>query len=114
LETCLVISTGLVILFLINDWKPILIAGAAIGLTGIFLDKPASWISWLWFNMAELLGKIVPAVILTVVFFFILFPISLVSRVFRDNMPGIRDEKNVTLWIKRDFTFSKDDLKNPW
>jgi hypothetical protein len=114
LETCLVIVTGLLIIFLINDWVPLLIAAIIIGLTGVFLNKAASWITWFWYKIADILGKIVPKVILSIVFFIFLFPVSMLSRLFIKNKPGVNERNSNSMWISREYIFNKDDLKNPW
>jgi hypothetical protein len=114
LETCLVIVTGLLIIFLIKDWKPLLIAAVIIGFTGVFLERPASWITWLWYKIADILGKIVPKVILSLVFYLFLFPISVLSRMFRRSSLGVNEGNRNSIWINREHTFSKDDLIKPW
>jgi len=114
LETCLVITTGFVIIFLFKNWTPLLIAAAIVGFVGIFLNKPASWITWVWYKIADILGMIVPKIILALVFFFVLFPLSLLSRIFRKSDLAVNKGSNNTMWISRDYTFSKDDLVKPW
>lgn len=114
LETCLVIVTGLVIVYLLKDWLSLLIAAVVIGFIGVFLNKPASWIAWLWYKIADLLGKFIPKVILSLVFFVFLFPISLCYRMFRKVSPVMNKRNRNSMWISREHIFIKDDLIKPW
>jgi len=114
LETCLVVTTGFVIIFLFKNWTPLLIVAAIVGFIGVFLNKPASWITWVWYKIADILGMIVPKLVLTLVFFLILFPVSVISRIFRKKGLGVYEVNKATMWISRDYTFSKDDLSKPW
>ncbi|MEI6277503.1 MAG: hypothetical protein WCP08_16000 [Prolixibacteraceae bacterium] len=114
LETCLVIVTGLLILHVFYEQNSLLIAAILIGLIGVFLEKPASWIAWLWYKIADILGLIVPKIILTLVFFIFLFPISVLSKIFRKNGPDLSKEGKNSTWVIRQHQFVKDDLTKPW
>jgi len=113
LETSLVIVTGLVIIYFFKKWEGLLIAAAITGFIGIFLDKLASWITWFWYKLADLLGKIVPKILLALVFFVFLFPIALLSRVAGRKNTGKRS-LNDSQWIKRDYCYTEKDLAKPW
>jgi len=112
LETSLVIVTGLLIIYILNDWQSILILALVIGIIGVFLDKPASLITWLWYKIADILGKIIPKIILGVVFFVFLFPISLLARLFNNKKGNKNNGKS--MWIERDHVYTKNDLSKPW
>jgi hypothetical protein len=114
LETCLVIVTGLVIIFIFKRWFPLLIAAGLIGLTGIFFNKPASWITWLWFKIADILGKIVQKVLLSVIYYFFLFPLALLSRIFKRKQLSIKSRKEYSQWIEREYSYSEKDMDKPW
>lgn len=114
LETCLVIATGLSVIYLFKNWQPLLIAAVVVGLTGIFFDKPASWITWLWMKIADILGQIMPKIILSLVFFMFLVPVSFVSRLFTRNKNDEFGDIQKSMWIDRNHTFSGRDLNKPW
>ncbi len=114
LETSLVIVTGLLIIFLFKQWFPLLVIAAIIGLTGIFWDKAASGITWVWFKIAELLGRFIPKLVLTIVYYLFLFPVAMLYRLFRkENSERIRQE-GVSMWISREHLYEKEDLTKPW
>jgi hypothetical protein len=114
LETCLVIVTGLLIIFLFKDWRPVLVAAIIIGLVGVFLNKQASWITWLWNKIGDFIGKVVPKVLLAVVFYVFLIPLSVLSRIFRKDRLGLKKRSRDSMWIDREYPFSKEDLLKPW
>jgi predicted PurR-regulated permease PerM len=114
LETCLVIVTGLLIFYLIKNWSPLLIAAILIGCIGVFLDKPASWITWLWYKFSDILGKVLPKIILLVIFYIFLFPIALLSKLSNKNRQRLNGRKLNSMWINREYSFTKEDLRNPW
>lgn len=113
LETSLVIVTGLVIIYLFRHWDALLMAAGIIGFIGVFLDKPASWITWFWYKLADLLGKIIPKILLAVVFYVFLFPIALLSRITGRKNPAKRS-LNDSQWIKRDYCYTEKDLAKMW
>ncbi len=114
LETGLVLITALVIIYLVKHWLPLLVAGLIIGVTAVFLKKPASWITWLWYRIVELLGKIVPKMVLSIVFLTVLLPLSFFFRMSGGDRLRLKHKARDTMWIRRDVTFSKDDLVKPW
>jgi hypothetical protein len=114
LETCLVIVTGLLFVYLIKDWYPLLILALIIGIIGAFLSKPASWITLIWYKIGDLLGKIVSKIILSLIFYVFLLPISLLSKLFNKKNPNINNKRVDSMWINREYFYSKEDLKKPW
>lgn len=114
LETTLVISTGLLIFYFIKEWESLLIIAAVIGVIGVFFDRIASIISWAWYKLAELLGKVVPKILLTAIFYLILFPISMLYRLFNKDSMKLKPAERGTVWIERNQIYKKKDISNPW
>ena len=114
LETCQIIVTGLLVIFLIKDWSALLITAIIVGVIGVFLNKPASWITWIWYKIGDLLGKIIPKVILSVVYFIFLFPVSMLYRISGKDRLGIKVKNRNTMWTERGYSYSQDDLTKPW
>lgn len=114
LETSLVIVTGLLIIYFFKTWNALLIIAAGIGITGIFFDKPATYVTWLWTQIGHLFGKVVPKIILAIVFYLFLFPISLLRKVSVRLKYKNAYKKNISGWLERDYYYKKKDLLNPW
>jgi hypothetical protein len=81
-RTVLTISMGFLVLFLITDIQWFIWASLVIGIAGVLSNFLSGIISDLWMRLARILSYIVPNILLTLVFFIILFPLSLLSRVF--------------------------------
>ncbi len=112
LETCLVISTGMVVLWWWKHWEALLYVAVAVGIIGLFFGGLARWLNVLWYGLAELLGSVMSKVVLGIVFFAILTPLGLLSRL-RKQDPLQRQRKD-SYWTVRSHTFGADDLKWPW
>lgn len=116
LEVCLVIVTGMVILYLIKEWVILLYIAILTGLAGIFWNKAASWISIGWYKIADILGAVISKVILGIVYYVFLFPVAILFRLFGQNkQAGAKARNFQSLWNDRGGqVYSADDLKNPW
>lgn len=81
-STILIISMGFLILFLVFSWKWAVIVSLIVGVIGIISSFLSKKIEWGWMKLANLLEYIIPNILLSIVFFFFLFPISLLSKLF--------------------------------
>lgn len=82
-KTMLTICTGLLIIGLVrNDGIWWLRAAALLGVLGISSDYLSKKIEFLWHKIAWLLGQIVPNIILSVIFFACILPLSMLRRLF--------------------------------
>jgi len=71
-------------------------------LLGFVAPKVLAPLNWLWFQLGELLGKIVSPVVLGAIFFLILTPVSLVARLFgRDALRLKRKASQTSYWLDR-------------
>ena len=115
LETCLVITTGLIVLWLIYPIKGLLWAAIAIGIIGAFIDPLAHWVNWVWYKIAEVMGAIMSSVLLSIVFFGFLFPLALLSRLFNgDSLQLTKKDKGGSYWTERNHAFKGKDLEDMW
>jgi hypothetical protein len=114
IETMLTIVTGCLALFLVFKINLILIIGLWMGLIGLFMAGLSRRIAWLWYKIAEGLGYVLSKVLLGLVFYFFLFPIALISRLFRPNVLNLLRKKEGSYFFVRDYIFQSKDLKNPW
>ena len=71
---------------------------------GLLNSKILSPLNKAWIKLGEILGRIVAPVVMAVVYFIILTPISLLVRLFGKDLIGMKfsnDIKNKSYWIKR-------------
>ena len=81
-KTILVISVGFAVVFLLSDQYWSLIVSVFVGALGILSRKISDIINVLWMKLAWVLSLIIPNILLSLIFYFFLFPIALMSRVF--------------------------------
>jgi len=80
--TMLVISMGFLILFLIFSWQWSVILSLIVGLLGIVSKSLSKRIEKGWMGLAHILSYIIPSILLAMVFYLILFPMALISKLF--------------------------------
>lgn len=114
LESCLAIVTGMVMLWFFTGWKSLLVAALLIGLTALLVPAGAALISRLWLGVAAILGKIIPVVLLVLIYFLILSPLAWLWRRFRGDPLRLKPGNAASLWVTRDHTYESKDLERPW
>ena len=69
---------------------------------GLLNSKLLSPLNSFWIKFGELLGKIIAPVVMAIIYFLILTPISLIVRLFGKDLLGLKFSKQLkTYWIKR-------------
>ena len=116
LEAVLVICTGLLILFWIFDNANFLIAAIIIGIAALLSSFLAGKIAFVWYKLAEFLGRINGFIILTGLFFLFLTPLAWLSKLFKKDELQLKKKTKPegSYFIERNHTFSKKDLENLW
>lgn len=113
LETILTISMGFIVLSFAFENQWMLYVATVVGLSGIFSNFLSSKISWAWYKLAEVLGMIIPKILLSIVFYLFLFPIALLSRI------GSKDPMKLkkgyqSYYTDRTTEFKKEDFEKTW
>ena len=69
---------------------------------GLLNSKILTPLNKSWIKFGELLGRIIAPIVMAIVYFIILTPISLLVRLFGKDLIGMKFNKNLkTYWIKR-------------
>ena len=113
-KTVLVITVGMLAIFIATQWQPALIISMVIGIAGIFSQYLAFKIDYLWMKLTWILSLIVPNILLSLVFYLILTPIALLSRVFSKKNELSLKNTSPSLFKEYNKTFTKESFKNPW
>jgi hypothetical protein len=112
-ETCLVISTGLLLIYFVLHQQVFLTIAFIIGAIGIFIKPLAIPISWLWIKLGEMMGFVTSKVVLTVVFFIFLLPIAAFYRIAKKDTLNLKNTSS-SYWKERQKKFIAKDLDNIW
>ena len=79
-----------------------LIASAIFLILGLINSKILSPINKLWIKFGEILGIVIAPIVMAIVYFIFLTPVSLIVRVFGKDLLGLKFLKEKkTYWIKR-------------
>ncbi len=90
-----------------NGWSLVVVlslvaVALAFVLLGFVAPKVLGPLNWLWFQLGLLLGKIVSPIVLGAIFFLMLTPVSLVTRLFgRDELRLKRKASQTSYWLDR-------------
>ena len=93
--------------WLFKGWSLVIVlvlvaVAVAFVLLGFVAPKVLRPLNWLWFQLGQLLGKIVSPVVLGAIFFLLLTPVSLVTRLFgRDELRLKRKASQTSYWLDR-------------
>jgi hypothetical protein len=112
-STILVISMGFLILHLLLLWKWALIVSLCVGLMGIISNALSKNIEWAWLKLARILSYVIPTILLGIIFYLILFPLSLFSKLFRKD-PLMLSNKYNTYFVNVEKSFDKKSMEKIW
>ncbi len=112
-KTLLVIVVGLLVLhFLFTvDW--LLYAALGVGLAAVLFPALGRLIVRGWMAVGQVLGRINGSILLSLVFFILLFPIAVLYRLFNKDSLRLKNEYD-SLFTERNHSYQKEDLENVW
>lgn len=85
----------------------------AVGLLSLLSSYFATALTKVWGKIIGVVGFINAHVLLSIIFFVILLPISLIYRLFNKDTLNL-DAGKSSYYSERNHTYSAGDLKNPW
>ena len=68
---------------------------------GIFNSKILSPLNRAWIKFGTYLGIFISPIVMAIVYFFVLTPISLILRFFRKDILSLRFNQQTSYWVKR-------------
>jgi len=119
-EAVLAIVVGfLVLYFIFGVWRGfqvdwMLWVSLVVGVLSMMSDTVMNLITSVWFKFAEFLGNYVTGpILLGLVFFVVLFPISVLARIFGpDNL--MKKRRDDSYYVDRDHAYEMKDIENIW
>ena len=113
-KTVLVITTGLVFIYLITSWKWSVYFAFFVGFAGIISGYLAQKIDFVWTKLGWMLGLIIPNIILSIIFFVFLFPISYLAKIFGNKDPLQLKNNKESYFTNSEKDFLKSSFEKPW
>ena len=110
----LVILTGILVFSILFEIPELVYLATILGL--IFLTLPGLGRLFIkgWLKLAELLGWINSRILLLLIFYLVLCPISFVYKIFSKDALQLKFKNQKTFYFNRDEVFDKRNLENPW
>ena len=112
-STILVISMGFLILYLVFAWQWAVLVSLTVGVVGALSGYLSQKIEWVWMKIAQLLGYIIPNILLTLMFFLFLYPIALLSKLFSKD-PLMLSDQYKTYFIDINKEIDKKSFEKTW
>lgn len=113
-KSTLTIVIGFLLLSNYFHSKPLLLISIAVGILAVFSEKANDKIIWSWNKLAELLGLIMPNVLLSIVFYLFLTPLAWLNRIDRKKNPLQLRNNSDSMFITKRKEFSKVSLEKIW
>jgi hypothetical protein len=113
-KTVLVITVGFLVLFFISKQIWFLYISMGIGILGAISTYLAEKIDWIWTKIGWVLSFIVPNILMTIIFFFVLTPTAFLSRIFGKKDPMDLKNSQPSLFKSKEAMFSKESFEKPW
>jgi hypothetical protein len=112
-QTILVITMGFVLIgfFTKANWPYYL--SFSIGSISLISDRIALFIVNIWFGLAKILGFINSRILLTIIYYFFLVPLSLISRLSKSRTLDLKKDQ-MSYFITRNHQYVKSDFEKPW
>ena len=117
-ETLLSVVLFLLIIFVLlrskwNNADFLLYASLGLGICSLFSKAFAGLLTTVWHKMMAGIGFINSHIILTLIFFLVLLPISMLSKLFRKDQLQLKPKEG-SYFKDRDHLYTSEDLKNMW
>ena len=113
-STILVIVVGFIIIYAYSKNYNFLRISIIIGLLGVISDSASLIIDKIWFKISFILGLIVPNILLGLIFYIILFPIALLSRLIKKDDPLMLSNNKESFFKNRIQNFKITSFEKPW
>jgi hypothetical protein len=113
LKTILVINTGFLVLYFFTKNNLFFFSTLIISFGSLIFPLSIKYILWVWERIGLILGWINTRVILALVFYLILFPISKLTRLKYRNLLQLTNRDN-SVFFERNHQYTKEDIINPW
>jgi len=113
-KTVLTIVVGFTVIYMITKLEWTIILASSIGIFSLSSNQISKWIDLLWEKITWILSLIVPNIILSLFFYLLLFPISILARLFRKKDPLILKNRTNSLFISINKKIKKEDFEKMW
>ena len=112
--TVLTIVFGLLVFNYLIDNKILFYLSLLFSGIGVLSRKLSIIIENIWFRLSYILSQIVPNILLSIIFFLILTPIALLSKLFNSYSNFNSKNNQKTTFITQNKSFDKNSFERAW
>jgi hypothetical protein len=112
-STILVIVLGFIVMHLLFAWEWAIIVSLVVGIFGISSEYISQKIEWIWYMITRVLQHILPNILLMLVFFLILFPLSILYKLFHRDLLMLSNKHN-TYFVNVNKKVDKSSFEKSW
>lgn len=112
--TVLTLTTSLLIIHFISGWDWPVIVSLVLGMSAVIVPKIAIKIDFGWKVITRLVGVAIQQIVLTLIFYFILTPVALISRWVSKRDPLNLSNRKSSTFADVNKTFQKKEFEKPW
>ena len=112
--TLLTIIFGLMVLNLFLDNNNIFYLTLILSGLGVFSSNISLIIEKIWFKISFILSQIIPNILLSLLFFLILTPVALLSRLFKSQTDFISKNNRNSMFKLQKKSFDKKSFERAW
>lgn len=112
-ETILVLVLAGIVLYWLYGKKYILTITFMLGVIGVLVPFLATQIHWAWHKLGHYMGYVTGKIILGIVFFIVLYPLSVAAKLFRKNTFEVKPGGS-TYFKSRNMEYTKESMENIW
>lgn len=113
-KTVLIITLGFGVLFLVTKHNWMLYVGLGVGLLGAISAFLAEKIDWIWTKIGWILSKIIPNIFMTIIFYLVLTPTAVLSKLLGKKDPMDLKNNASSLFKTKSTAFTKESFEKPW
>lgn len=113
-KTVLTIVVGLLVLHFFTKENLFFWMALILGLSGVFSPFISKYIDRFWMFLTHILGLIFPKIVLTLLFFFVLSPIALLSKIFSKKDPLLLKKPRGSTFIDVQHSFPPIFFEKLW
>lgn len=114
LKAQLTMVTGFAALYFIFDSVWLLYIAVGIGLISLIIPAAGRGLVWGYLKIGHAMGWVNSRILLSVVYFVFLLPISLIFKVNQKNPLQLKNKGEASIWKERNHTYEPKDLENIW
>ncbi|MEZ4826686.1 MAG: hypothetical protein R3C61_10400 [Bacteroidia bacterium] len=113
-QTTSILTTAFFAMSLFWGWKWAAAVVLITGLSGIFSPWLSLRIHTFWMKISAVTSAIFPPVILTAIYFLVLFPLSVFSRLAGEKDPLVLKNRKAQMFFPVEKVFGKEDFEKIW